>query len=286
MRVTVGQQLIVSKCISASAVLGELVRCTTGPKDAKMREAITALVVEDDEKVRRVLRNLLEDDGFSVVEADCADAVVDEIRLKKPALVTLDVQLGPDSGFDVLREIRKVSGVPVIMVTGKDDVIDRVVGLEIGADDYITKPFHVREVLARIHAILRRHEAREEAQTSEEPELLSYHLDGLTIVPDKMEVLDRKGCPRELTTADLALFKIFLDRPNRALSRDQLMDLIGGMQWSPLDRTVDNQVARLRKKIERNPSEPALIKTVRGVGYMLAGDVVKSGVQGQASKSA
>lgn len=238
-----------------------------------MADQPTALVVEDDEKVRRVLRNVLEDDGFSVLEAGDANTALDTIASRELSLITLDIQLGRDNGMDVLREIRRVSKVPVIMVTGKDDVIDRVLGLEIGADDYITKPFHVREVLARIHAVVRRYVPDAEETAKVPDDVLTYLMDGLTIIPDRMEMLDRNGADCNATTADMSLLKIFLERPNRALSRDQLMDLVGGIEWSPLDRTIDNQVARLRKKIERNPSAPKLIKTVRGVGYMLAGDV-------------
>jgi DNA-binding response OmpR family regulator len=249
-------------------------------------ELSTALVVEDDEKIRRVLRNVLEEDGFSVVEAEDGAAAVAVVKSHAPALVTLDIQLGPENGMDILREIRQFSKVPVIMVTGRDDVIDRVLGLEIGADDYITKPFHVREMLARVHAVLRRAGSQGEETKSSDPELLTYLMDGLTIVPDKMEVLDRSGQDSHLTTADMALLTIFIERPNRALSRDQLMTLVGGVEWSPLDRTIDNQVARLRKKIERDPSNPKLIKTVRGVGYMLTGEVVIRTPQQPGSKSA
>ena len=251
-----------------------------------MPDQLTALVVEDDEKIRRVLRNVLEDDGFSVVEAADAESALNFIKSLELSLVTLDIQLGRDNGMDVLREIRNISKVPVIMVTGKNDVIDRVLGLEIGADDYITKPFHVREVLARIHAVARRYAPSAPDRSVTEDEVVTYSLDDLTIIPDRMEVLDRNGNDCNATTADMVLLNIFLERPNRALSRDQLMDLVGGIEWSPLDRTIDNQVARLRKKIERNPSTPKLIKTVRGVGYMLAGDVRKSQPDDVGSKSA
>lgn len=251
-----------------------------------MSDHSTALVVEDDEKIRRVLRNVLEDDGFDVVEAANAEAALESIEAHELALVTLDIQLGKDNGMDVLRRIRAVSQVPVIMVTGKDDVIDRVLGLEIGADDYITKPFHVREVLARIHAVVRRYTPPEETPTQPKAGVLTFTVDGLTIVPERMELLDRNGEDCHATTADMALMKIFLERPNRALSRDQLMDLVGGVEWSPLDRTIDNQVARLRKKIERNPASPKLIKTVRGVGYMLASDVKQFHPDEPGSKSA
>lgn len=251
-----------------------------------MPEQATALVVEDDEKIRRVLRNVLEDDGFAVVEAADADSALSYVETQDLDLVTLDIQLGKDNGMDVLRRIRAVSRVPVIMVTGKDDVIDRVLGLEIGADDYITKPFHVREVLARIHAVARRYAVIDDQRGKPTLDVQMLLVDGLAIVPDRMEVLDRNGNECGMTTADMALLKIFLERPNRALSRDQLMDFIGGGEWSPLDRTIDNQVARLRKKIERNPAAPKLIKTVRGVGYMLASDVKRCQPEEAGSKSA
>lgn len=251
-----------------------------------MPDQSTALVVEDDEKIRRVLRNVLEDDGFAVTEAADADSALACVAAQEFALVTLDIQLGKDNGMDVLRRIRVASSVPVIMVTGKDDVFDRVLGLEIGADDYITKPFHVREVLARVHAVVRRYAVIEDGLPKPVMDVQTYLVDGLTIVPDRMEVLDRNGKDCGATTADMALLKIFLERPNRALSRDQLMDLIGGVEWSPLDRTIDNQVARLRKKIERNPASPKLIKTVRGVGYMLADEVQLCQPDEAGSKSA
>lgn len=237
------------------------------------------LVVEDDLKVRALLRNVLEDAGFSVLEAASVSQTLEQIASHDPCLVTLDIHLGAESGFDLAGEIRKVSTVPIVMVTGKDDVIDRVVGLEIGADDYITKPFHVREVVARIRAVLRRHqfaeaEARDAKQSpAPDTDSAAYHFDGVIAVPDQMLVIDRTGAECALTAGDFNLLKVFLERPKRVLSRDQLMDLTGGMEWSPLDRTIDNQVARLRKKIERNPSEPRLIKTVRGVGYTFACDV-------------
>lgn len=251
----------------------------------------TILVVEDDPKVRTLLRNVLEDDGFVVSEAATASEALSCIASDTPNLVTLDINLGVESGLDLAREIRKVSTVPIIMVTGKDDVIDRVVGLEVGADDYITKPFHVREVLARVRAVLRRHQiaARQAQKTEaspETPESAAYHFDGVIAMPDRMQVIDRNGADCALTSGDFNLLKVFLERPKRVLSRDQLMDLTGGIEWSPLDRTIDNQVARLRKKIERNPSEPRLIKTVRGVGYTFACDVHRQPCTGAFHKSA
>ncbi|KEJ88547.1 response regulator [Sulfitobacter donghicola] len=242
----------------------------------------TVLVVDDDKKVRNLLRNVLEGDGFSVLEAETGAQLMEHVASSELSLITLDIHLGSDNGIELAREIRHVSQVPIIMLTGKDDVIDRVVGLEVGADDYITKPFHVREVIARIRSVLRRSEVTEQAHKEEtapqkdapkNAESQRYIFDGMTAIPDQLELLDRSGLSCGLTSGDFKLLSVFLTRPKRVLSRDQLMDLTGGTEWHPLDRAIDNQIARLRKKIERDPSVPKLIKTVRGVGYTFAQDV-------------
>ena len=232
--------------------------------------ATKILVVDDDPKIRKLLRNVLEGDGFAVVEAHDRPSALAGLRGQNAGLITLDIQLGADDGFEVLREIRKESQVPVFMVTGREDVIDRIVGLEIGADDYITKPFHVREILARVRSVLRR-AAAPPVRSDIESEVFGF--DGLSAVPDRFELTSRGGEKIELTSGEFRLLDVFLKRAKRVLSRDQLMDLIGGHDWSPTDRTIDNQVARLRKKIERDPANPRLIKSVRGIGYTFACDV-------------
>lgn len=240
------------------------------------------LVVDDDAKIRTLLRRCLEGDGCIVDEATTSQDVRDAFATDMPDLVTLDLNLGAEDGLNIAREIRQDHDVPIIMVTGKDDVIDRVVGLELGADDYLTKPFHVREVLARVRSVLRRAERQPPAPAAEPapkavPNNDLLDLDGLKIGLDQMLLIDRSGQHCELTTADFKLLAAFLDNPQKPLSRDRLMDLIGGHDWAPLDRTIDNQVARLRKKIERDVSRPVLIKTVRGVGYMLTARAVDQG---------
>lgn len=240
------------------------------------------LVVDDDPKIRSLLRNCFEGEGACVSEAGDAVAALDCIENNPFDLVTLDLNLGADDGLEVAKRMRKISATPIVMVTGKDDVIDRVVGLELGADDYITKPFHVREVIARIKSVLRRTRVMD-GEPRYHPDgvvtqpfdqgAAALSFDGMTAVPDRFELIDRNGQSCELTSGDFKLLNVFLTRPKRILSRDQLMDLTGGVEWAPLDRTIDNQVARLRKKIERNTSNPKLIKTVRGVGYMFACEV-------------
>lgn len=231
------------------------------------------LVVDDDPKIRDLLRRCLEAESFHVDEAADAAGVRAAFDRAAPDLITLDLNLGLQDGLEIARDIRRTSDVPIIMITGKDDVIDRVVGLELGADDYITKPFHVREMLARVRTVLRRAEGRGgQAEAVHDKGVESgplLRLDGLTIDRDRMMLTDRQGQLFDLTTADFKLLCVFLDNPKRALSRDRLMDLINGPAWIPLDRAIDNQVARLRKKVERDPARPLLIKTVRGVGYTL-----------------
>lgn len=226
------------------------------------------LVVEDDPKIRALLRACFEGEGAIVSEATSLETVQQSFAQHVPDLVTLDIGLGGDDGFDITRDLRRTYNTPIIMVTGKGDVIDRIVGLELGADDYVTKPFHIREMLARVKSVLRRFEAPSRHQTPDiEGDTLA--LDGLVIDLDRMDLRDRDGDACSLTTADFKLLRAFVEHAGRPLSRDQLMDLIDGPSWVPLDRTIDNQVARLRKKIERDARHPQLIKTVRGIGYML-----------------
>ncbi|OIQ26988.1 MAG: DNA-binding response regulator [Alphaproteobacteria bacterium MedPE-SWcel] len=244
----------------------------------------TILIVDDEPKVRLLLKRCLESDGFTVVEAEDEVGTLAALRSQSIKLVTLDVNLGGENGLEIAKTIRHHSNVPIIMVSGRDDVIDRVVGLEVGADDYITKPFHVREVLARVRTVLRRTTHTEAApprasETPQDPPTAEEAVifDGLTAYLDRFELIDRNGDPIEMTSGDFRLLAIFLRNPKRMLSRDRIMDLLHGVEWSPLDRSIDNHVAKLRKKIERDPATPVLIKTVRGIGYMFATDVKSPG---------
>lgn len=235
------------------------------------------LVVDDDSGVRSLLRRCLESDGYKVHEAATADAAVQLLDRLPIDLITLDLNLDGENGLEIAQSVRKTSQVPIIIVTAKGDVIDRVVGLEVGADDYISKPFHVREVLARVHSVLRRARGGAGgARPVESPELREFAFAGFRAFPDKLELIGHDGEAVPLTGGDFRLLTVFLERPRRVLSREQIMDILNGPGWSPLDRTIDNQVARLRKKIEAAPSDPKLIKTVRGVGYIFTPDVTVS----------
>jgi DNA-binding response OmpR family regulator len=240
------------------------------------------LIVDDDPKLRTLLRRCFEGAGYAVSEASDLTSARAQIISSQPDLVTLDLQLGEEDGFVVARDIRASSQIPIIMVTGKDDVIDRVVGLELGADDYITKPFHIREVLARVKSVLRRAQHTPTSSVcscgsacncgaSLPGEAIGF--DGMQAIPDRLSLIGRDGHHVALTSGDFQLLQIFLDRPQRVLSRDSLMDMIGGASWTPLDRTIDNRVARLRKKIERDHTNPKLIKAIRGVGYSFCGNI-------------
>ena len=236
-----------------------------------MKNAVI-LVVDDDPKIRTLLRRCFEGEGATVHQAADKSATLSSLSAHPIDLITLDLDLGDDDGFDVARAIRKTSTVPIIMVTGKDDVFDRVVGLEIGADDYVSKPFHLREVVARIKSVLRRSSGGV-PQPSHADGGAAWCFDEMAAVIDEMKLYDRDGTPVDLTSGEFKLLSVFLARPKRVLSREQLMDLTGGQSYAPLDRTIDNQIARLRKKIERNPAAPRLISTIRGIGYSFTCDV-------------
>lgn len=245
-------------------------------------QAKTILVVDDDPKVRLLLRRCLETENYQVLEADGAAAVHLCLDENTVDLITLDLNLGVESGLTIAAGLRAKSDIPIIIVTGKGDIIDKVVGLEMGADDYISKPFHVREVLARIRSVLRRTEARSNPSSTDAspvavPDGDTVFRFGDWIADPRTFELKKVGCksPQELTTADFRLLTVFLENPRRVLSRDQIMDKLSGQEWTPFDRAIDNQVARLRKKIEPDPTNPTIIKTVRGVGYTLVAEVTQ-----------
>jgi DNA-binding response OmpR family regulator len=245
----------------------------------------TILIVDDEAGVRTLLQRCLEGDGFQTIEATNVAEVLAALNSESIDLITLDLNLKDENGLDIAKAVRKVSNLPIIMVTGRGDVIDRIVGLEIGADDYIAKPFHLREVLARVHSVLRRAsgDMQKATETDPDPDTRALNFAGFRVMPATMQLLDPQGEVVELTSGDFRLLQIFLDRPRRVLSREQIMDMLNGIDWSPLDRTIDNQVARLRKKIEAIPGEPKLIKTVRGIGYIFTPDVsVTTELAGQA----
>lgn len=230
------------------------------------------LVVDDDPDIRFLLRTALEKEGFAVGEAGDAQAARAALDKGGISLVTLDLMLGVDDGLSLAREIMSRSDVPVIMVSGKSDPVDRIVGLELGADDYISKPFVMREVVARVRAVLRRHEpVRWEGGSNRSHERFGF---GTWVLDTTSRELRGNDIDRrDLTTGEFNLLEMFVRRPQRVLTRDEIMDLLKGHEWSPVDRSIDALVGRLRKKIEADVAAPHFIKTVRGVGYVFASDV-------------
>ena len=237
--------------------------------------SIHILVVDDDAEVRTLLRRCFEMEGYTVAEAKDGAGMRAEMAAQTVNLITLDLKLGGDDGLTLAREIRASQNVPIVMISGKDDPIDRVVGLELGADDYVTKPFHLREVLARVRAVLRRYENSIQPMPASPPDAgqSGYAFEGFTLRPAQRELTNPAGQAVDLTTAEFNMLRMFVDRPSRVLSRDSIMDLLKGHEWSPFDRSLDSAVARLRKKVEADVDNPRLIKTVRGVGYVLAVEV-------------
>jgi two-component system, OmpR family, response regulator len=232
------------------------------------------IVVDDDAQVRTLLRNLLETEGYVVSEAMNGREMRSLLETQSASLITLDLKLAGEDGLALAKEVRAKHHIPIIMVTAKADDIDKIVGLELGADDYITKPFNVREVLARVRAVLRRYEpATSEQRPSGPSEHEKYAFADWTLDITARELKAADGQMTELTTAEFNLLELFVKRPTRVLSRDAIMDAMKGQEWAPLDRSIDTLVGRLRRKVEPDPEHPTLIKTIRGIGYVLAADV-------------
>ena len=232
----------------------------------------TILAVDDDEDLLLMVRTYLTQEGFGVVTAGNVSETRQQLRATSIALVLLDLNLGSDDGLSLLRELRQNSNLPVIILTGKSDPVDRVVGLEVGADDYVVKPFHLRELLARIRTVLRRASAAEMAAAVQpgpaaRPARLRFGGWTLDLVARSLSSVNGSV---GLTSMEFDLLSALATRPHRALTRDQLLDIVAGRESGPLDRTIDVHIASLRRKIEADPRNPTVIKTLRGIGYMFA----------------
>lgn len=242
-----------------------------------MNGTVRVLVVEDDAQIRTLLRNLLESEGYAVAEAADGMAMLALLEKEPAKLITLDLNLAGEDGLSLVREVRSRWDIPIIMITGKAAYTDRVVGLELGADDYIPKPFNLREVLARVRAVLRRYEPPQrngKAGPCDVHERFAFG-DWLFDITAR-ELTSKAGEKCELTSAEFNLLEMFVRRPARVLSRSVIMDVMKGHEWAPLDRSIDTLVARLRKKIEADTEQPSLIKTVRSIGYVFVADVARA----------
>lgn len=236
--------------------------------------ATRLLVVDDDTSVRAMLREYLSNHGYAIAEAASGEEMRAALERELPDLVLLDVRLPGEDGLTLARFLREHYDVGIIMVTGSGDVVDRVVGLEVGADDYVAKPFDPRELLARVKSVLRRIQARPPEATASAPAPLApvvtrQPVGRCTIDVDSRRLFDRDGEELPLTAMEFDLLKLFMANPNRVLSRDQLLLNTRNREWEPFDRSVDIRIGRLRRKIEPDADgEPKFIRTVRNAGYM------------------
>jgi DNA-binding response OmpR family regulator len=228
--------------------------------------ATRVLVVDDDPSVRELLSDYLSEHGYEVALADSGEAMRAELARALPSVLLLDIGLPGEDGLTLARFVRERYDIGIIMVTGADTVIDRVAGLEVGADDYIAKPFDPRELRARLKSVLRRLQGKGPAEPKSARDLVTIGACILNL--RSRELRDGKGRDVPITAMEFSLLKTFLDHPNQVLSRDQLLSLTRNREWEPFDRSIDIRIARLRRKIEEHPDRPRAIKTVRGAGYM------------------
>ena len=239
-----------------------------------MSTTISVLVVDDDPEIRQFLQDYLSEHGYQVLVANDGPAARALLAEQVPAVVLLDVGLPGEDGLTLARWLREHFDIGIIMVSGAGETLDRIVGLEVGADDYLAKPFDPRELRARLKSVLRRYQ-RSATPATEEPasappaattRRVSVGTGLLDL--DSCQLFGADGQEIPLTRMEFELLRVFVERPNRPLSRDQLMMLTQNRDWDPYDRSLDIRVVRLRRKIEADPDHPRSIRTVRGTGYM------------------
>ncbi|GGD36277.1 response regulator [Croceicoccus pelagius] len=227
------------------------------------------LLVDDEEALRDPLASYLSKQGFAVRQAASAAIARTMLRDEPADLVLLDIMMPGEDGLSLCRHLVETQKTPVILLTARGEATDRIVGLEIGADDYVVKPFEPRELVARIRSVLRR-ATRAEAMPSMEQD---YMFEGWRLDPLKRRLTDPEGAVVAISSAEFRLLRAFLDHPRQVLDRDRLLDMVQGREAHLFDRSIDNAISRLRRKVEEDRTDPHLILTVRGGGYMLAADV-------------
>ena len=224
------------------------------------------LIVEDDPHILLGLEEVLKSDGFEVAVCNRGDQAIEAVRKQRPGLIVLDVMLPGLSGYDICKQLRaKKVATPILMLTAKGQEIDKVVGLDLGADDYVTKPFGVRELLARIHALLRRTAAAPSAEANAQA---PFQIGSATIDPKTFQ-LKREKTVEELTPKELKLLQLFAAHPGEVFSRDRLLNEVWGYNYYGTTRTLDQVIVQLRKKLGDNGDDPKHLLTVHGVGYKL-----------------
>ena len=230
---------------------------------------IRLLLVDDEKSLREPLADYLSRQGFDVLQAASAAEARSLLRTERPDLALLDIMMPGEDGLSLCRHLSESQSIPTIMLTARGEAMDRIVGLEIGADDYVVKPFEPRELVARIRSVLRR--AAKGTPPPAEDEVLEF--EGWQLDPLKRRLTDPEGVMVSISSVEFRLLMAFLEHPRQVLDRDRLLDMVQGREAHLFDRAVDNQVSRLRRKIEVDSRNPTMIQTVWGGGYMLAADV-------------
>lgn len=236
-----------------------------------MDNPVRVLVVDDDPDVRDLLDDYLSGQGYAVIPADGAAAARSLLDAEKPDLVLLDVGLPGEDGLSLARHIRERFDIGIIMISGAGETLDRIVGLEVGADDYVAKPFDPRELKARLKSVLRRYQRVPQPEPQGAPESGTNRrvtVGSCVLDLDSRQLFDGQGAEVPLTRMEFELLEVLVRRPNRPLTRDQILNLTQNRDWDPFDRSIDIRIARLRRKIEPDPDKPQYIRTVRGLGYM------------------
>jgi len=229
------------------------------------------LVVDDDPRICRLVARYLSQEGYQVRMACSGEEMRRSIQAEEPDLILLDLMLPDEDGFSLARELRAKPHIAIVILTAKAATVDKVAGLELGADDYITKPFDERELLARVRSVLRRTSPKATKAPAASGSLARFA--GWTLDLKGYELIAPWGEQVHLTTHEFQLLSAFVERSDRVLTREAILELISGRDWSPFDRSVDVLVGKLRKKLQDDPDDPRLIKTVRGAGYKLTAKV-------------
>lgn len=231
-----------------------------------MPEKQKILVVDDDPDLRWMVNKYLSKYDFSVTLTEDGEQMREALDRENFDLAILDINLPGEDGLSLARYLRSKYRIGIIMLSAAAEVVDRIVGLEMGADDYVTKPFEPRELLARVKSVLRRAQANEISTEAKSPNTVKFGSFSLDL--DSHQLFNNAGESVPLTSMEFDLLKAFAENPNRVLNRDQLLNLSHNRDWDPFDRSIDIRITRLRRKIEAEPSKPQIIKTVRGVGYI------------------
>lgn len=230
---------------------------------------IRILLVDDEASLREPLAEYLVKQGLEVLEAESAAAARSVLIENTPDIALLDIMMPGEDGLSLCRHLVETRDLPVILLTARGEATDRIIGLEIGADDYVVKPFEPRELVARIRSVLRRAGRQSTAPEAD----AAYLFEGWQLDPLKRKLTDPDGAVISISTAEFRLLRALVDHPRQVLDRDRLLDMVQGREAHLFDRAVDNQISRLRRKIETDTRNPELIQTVRGGGYRLAADV-------------